>query len=206
MEGGGHGFTMAQPGTQRVLFKIRLPAKAGAKRMTRGNDDHSAECAALYKQLAPGLRRYLQMRMGYNRGLAEDVLQETARIMWIKWEQVRDHPNPKAWLYMVAGRVATRTLRKELKRTAHEAPQEDMAVHPATEANNSEDSHTALREAVDKLSERQRQAVWLYYFHGFKQHEVAAIMQIKRGAVAALLFQARHRLEDLLGYQTEGQV
>ena len=169
--------------------------------MMKDDNDHYAEFEALYKQLAPGLRKYLQMRMGYNRSLAEDVLQEAARIMWVKWEQVRDHPNPKAWLYMVTGRIATHKLIK----ASREIPEEDMAVHATAGINNQEDSHTALREAVDKLPERQRQAIWLHYFYGFKQHEVAAIMQIQRGAVAALLFQARRRLHDLLGYQTEGQ-
>jgi RNA polymerase sigma-70 factor (ECF subfamily) len=169
--------------------------------MMKGGNDHCGEFEALYKQLAPGLRRYLQMRMGYNRSLAEDVLQEAARIMWIKWEQVRNHPNQRAWLYMVAGRIATHKLMK----ASREIPEEDIAVHAAG-MSNQEDSHTALREAVDKLPERQRQAIWLHYFYGFKQHEVAALMQIQRGAVAALLFQARRRLDDLLGYQTEGQV
>lgn len=171
--------------------------------MMKGGDDHYAEFEALYKKLAPGLRAYLQMRMQYNRSLADDVMQEATRIMWRKWELVRNHPNQKAWLYMVAGRIADRTLKKG----SREIPQEDMSVHAGTGQNDQEDSYTALREAVEKLPERQRQAVWLHYFYGFKQHEAAAIMQVKRVTVAALLLQARRHLGDHLGNQTgEGQV
>lgn len=171
--------------------------------MMKGDDAHYAEFEALYKEFAPGLRVYLQTKMRYNRSLAEDVLQEATRIMWVRWVDVRNHPNPKAWLYMVAGRIADRTLRK----ASREVCEEDMSVRADAGQNDQEGSYTALQEAVGKLPERQRQAVWLHYFYGFKQHEVAALMQIQRGAVAALLFQARRRLADLLGYQAgEGQV
>jgi DNA-directed RNA polymerase specialized sigma24 family protein len=48
--------------------------------------------------------------------------------------------------------------------------------------------------------------VWLFYFCDFAQHEIATIMQIQRGAVGALLFQARIRLAGLLGWPDgEGQ-
>ncbi|MGH3219400.1 MAG: RNA polymerase sigma factor [Streptosporangiaceae bacterium] len=171
--------------------------------MMKGDDDYYAEFEALFKTLAPGLRVYLQMRMRYNRSLAEDALQEAARIMWVKWTDVRDHPNQKAWLYMVAGRLADRMMKK----ASREVPEEDMSVRADAGQNDSEGSSTPLQEAVGKLPERQRQAIWLHYFYGFKQHEVAAIMHIQRGAVAALLFQARRRLADLLGYQAgEGQI
>ena len=63
-----------------------------------------------------------------------------------------------------------------------------------------------MREAVGKLPPRQREAVWLFYFQDFAQHEIATIMQIQRGAVGALLFQARSRLAGLLGWPDgEGQ-
>ena len=57
----------------------------------------------------------------------------------------------------------------------------------------------AIREAIGKLPPRQREAVWLFYFQDLKQHEIATIMQIQRGAVGALLFQARSCLAGLLG-------
>jgi RNA polymerase sigma-70 factor (ECF subfamily) len=171
--------------------------------MMNGDDDKYAEFEALFKAFAPGLRVYLEMRMRYNRSLAEDALQEAARIMWIKWADVRNHPNPKAWLYMVAGRIADRMMRK----ASRELPEGDISVRADAGQNGHEGRYTALLEAVGKLPDRQRQAVLLHYFYGFKQHEAAAIMHIQRGAVAALLFQARRRLADLLGYQGgEGQV
>lgn len=163
--------------------------------MMKGDDDHYAEFEALYGELAPDLRGYLQRRMRYSRSLAEDVLQEAARIMWVKWAEVRNHPNQRAWLYTVAGRIADRTLKKN----SREFPQEDMSVHTGTGQSGQEDSYAAFREAAEKLPERQRQAVWLHYFYGFKQYEVAGIMQIKRETVAALLHQARRRLGEHFG-------
>lgn len=52
---------------------------------------------------------------------------------------------------------------------------------------------------MEELPPRQREAVWLFYICDFKQKEIVEIMQIKRGAVGALLYQARTHLAKLLG-------
>ena len=77
----------------------------------RGDDDNLAGLDALYKELAPGLVRYLRRKLQHSNSLAEDIAQEAFLILVRKWPDVRNHPNPKAWLYKVARHLAIDTLK-----------------------------------------------------------------------------------------------
>ena len=164
----------------------------------RGEDDNRAELDALYRKLAPGLVRYLRWKLQHSYSLAEDIAQEAFLILARKWPEVRNHPNPRAWLYKVAGHLAIDTLqRRSREQLQGELPDEAGAGWGDT--LDSYNTKLAVWEAIGKLPPRQREAVWLFYFERFKQNDIATIMQIQRGAVGALLFQARSRLAELLG-------
>jgi len=165
------------------------------------------ELVTIYRQWYAALVRYLQRILGDgSRLLAEDIAQDTFAILVRKWPQVRNHPKPQAWLYMVARRLAMRKLRERSYEFAiGDLPEQGNAGKE--DPSDVHDKSVDLREAVRKLSGRQREAVWLFYFNDFKQDEIATIMGIKRATVAVLLSQARSRLAGLLGWSPEeGQV
>jgi RNA polymerase sigma factor (sigma-70 family) len=170
----------------------------------KGGDDNYAWLDALYQDLGPGLVRYLRL-LQHSSGLAEDVAQDAFLIMVRKRAGVRNHPNPKAWLYTVARHLAIDTLKERSLEFLKEEPPDQQATGEDDPADSYAERAT-VREAVGKLPPRQREVVWLFYFQDFAQHEIATIMQIQRGAVGALLFQARSRLAGLLGWPDgEGQ-
>lgn len=156
------------------------------------DDDSYVKLDALYQETRPGLVRYLR-RLLHGSGLAEDIAQDAFLILVRKWPDVYDHPCPKAWLYKVARHLAFDTFKERSHEFLWEEPPDQV------DPWDSYDTGAAVREAVGKLPLRQREAVWLFYFCGFKQNEVATIMQIQRVTVGALLFQARSRLAGLLG-------
>jgi RNA polymerase sigma factor (sigma-70 family) len=171
----------------------------------KGDGDNHAELDALYQELGPGLIRYLRRLLQHYSGLAEDIAQDTFLILVRGWPDVRRHPCPKAWLYTVARHLAMATLRERshgfLK---EELPDREGSVGPGPDESYNDSA--AVREAIGKLSPRQREAVWLYYYEDFAQDTIATIMQIQRGAVGVLLYQARSRLAGLLGWpDREGQ-
>lgn len=169
----------------------------------KGGDDNYAWLDALYQDLGPGLVRYL--RLLQHSGLAEDIAQDAFLIMVRKRADVRNHPNPKAWLYTIARHLAIDTLKERSREFLKEEPPDQQAAGEDDPADSYTERAT-VREAVGKLPPRQREAVWLFYFQDFAQHEIATIMQIQRGAIGALLFQARSRLAGLLGWPDgEGQ-
>ena len=56
-----------------------------------------ARLDALYRELAPGLIRYLRRVLQHSSGLAEDIAQDAFLILVRRWPDVRSHPCPKAW-------------------------------------------------------------------------------------------------------------
>jgi RNA polymerase sigma factor (sigma-70 family) len=162
------------------------------------DDDDHADIEALYQEVGPGLIRYLRRVLQHNNALAEDIAQDAFLNLVRKWPEARKHPNSKAYLYKVARHLAIDTLKERSRIFLKEEPPDQQAAGEDDPA----DSYT-VREAVWKLPPRQREAVWLFYFLDFKQNEIATIMQIQAGTVAALLSQARSRLAELLVWPGE---
>ena len=138
---------------------------------------------------APGLVRYLR-RLLHRSDLAEDIAEDAFLILLRRWPDVRNHPCPKAWLYTVARHLAFDTLQERSREFLREDPP-DVVDAGRVDPSDGYNTSVAVREAIRKLPLRQREAVWLFYFCGFRQNEIATIMQIKRDTVGALLFQAR---------------
>ena len=160
-----------------------------------------ARLEALYQELGPDLIRYLRQVLQHSSGLAEDIAQDAFVILVRRWPDVHSHPCPKAYLYKVARRLAIDTLQERSREFLNEEPPDQEAGGEDDPSARYNDTMSAtVREAIRKLPPRQREAVWLFYFCGFKQNEVATIMQIHRGAVGALLFQARSRLAEIVGW------
>jgi RNA polymerase sigma factor (sigma-70 family) len=172
------------------------------------NDDADFnELVTVYRERYTGLVKYLQRILQDGSGLlAEDIAQDTFAILIRKWPEVRTHPNINAWIYKVARRLAIRKLRER----SREFVIGDLPEQGSSGKEDPSDSHDEsmdVRKAVSKLSARQREAIWLCVFNDFKQDEIAVIMRIQRGTVAALLSQARSRLAELLGpTPEEGQI
>lgn len=188
--------TIGRENASRVEGKPQTgPGKRGQPR--GNNDDDHAGLDVLYRQLRPDLVRYLR-RLLNSSGLAEDITQDAFLILVRKWPDVRNHPSPRAWLFTVARHLAFDTFKERSREFLTEEPP-DQALAGGIDQWDSHATQVVVREAVGKLPPRQCEAVWLFYICGFKQDEVAAIMQIQRSTVAALLYQARIRLAELLG-------
>ena len=149
--------------------------------------------------MAPGLIQYLRRMLQPSSVLAEDVAQDAFLILMRRWPDVRNHPHPKAWLYTVARHLALDMLKERSREFLREEPPDQESAGRADVSDSHNVSAAAVREAVGKLPARQREAVWLFYFLNFRQNEIATIMQVHRGTVGALLFQARSRIAELLG-------
>lgn len=187
--------------SQRPNHPVRAaarPARAGARQVTKSGDDDFAELDALYQEWGPGLVRWLQWQLQSSWGLAEDIAQDAFLIMWRRWPHIRNHPNLRGHLYTTAIRLMWEVARERSRALLRAEPSYE-AGSGTENPTDGYDKNVAVREAIGKLPPHQRQAVWLHYICGFKQDEIATIMQIKRGAVAALLFQARSRLAELIG-------
>ena len=171
--------------------------------MKDDGEELAAELVALYREHFPGLVRHLRRKLQEASRLAEEIAQEAFTIMVRRWPDIRNHECPKAYLYKVAGNLVLDTLQeRSLVFLRGELPDQER-----DDPSDSYNLSLAIREAIGKLPERQRDAVWLYYIEDYKQNDIAEFMHIQRSTVAALIRQARENLAGLLGWSDgEGQI
>lgn len=61
-----------------------------------------------------------------------------------------------------------------------------------------QEEHRRLYKAILQLPEQSREAVQLFYFHGFSTQQIAQMTGRSPGAVRTLLYRARTQLKELM--------
>jgi RNA polymerase sigma factor (sigma-70 family) len=120
---------------------------------------------------------------------AEDVLQETLIDVYQKWEKIRTHENPEAYVIrvMISKHVDLRrkwARKRQEKETTLDLPQEVLQI-----ADQSEDvlQRLLVQSALKSLTPMQRAVLVLTYEYGFLLREVAQVLEIPLGTAASHL-------------------
>lgn len=139
---------------------------------------------AFYAQHGPYILRYLRRLVGPQ--YAEDLLQDTFVQALCHTKRLGEVNSPRAWLFRVARNLAMNVLRKkkitvniDLDRLVHSASLEDPRL-------------TAMRCAINKLSDNCRETVLLRWYDQLSYKEIAQVQDISIGTV-------RSRLHNSLG-------
>jgi RNA polymerase sigma-70 factor (ECF subfamily) len=125
---------------------------------------------------------------------ARDLAQETfAKAYLCLGSYDGDRPF-STWICTIAARLAADRLRR---RRVRSRAQDRMAPRPAPGLDV--ETTLSLREALDQLTPRQRQAVALCDLHGFSASEASMMIGCSASTIRVLRFLARRRLRELLG-------
>ena len=121
---------------------------------------------------------------------ADDVVAETFMVAWQRLDDVPVDPLP--WLIGVARNVRLNLLRGERRRHERDAhcASEDAVPSFAGEV----EARAALRAALQRLSERDREILLLAAWERLDGQALAAVLGCSRTAAAVRLFRARRRL------------
>jgi RNA polymerase sigma-70 factor (ECF subfamily) len=139
--------------------------------------------------------RAVAMTVG-DRGRAEDLTQEAFARAFRRWRFVSVMERPVTWVYVVALNAERKRWRRE-ERVSSYGDQTDAVVgDPAGGVTTA----VVVRDALARLSPRQRCAVSLRYLADLRIAEVAEVMGCAEGTVKATLHQALRNLRvDLEG-------
>ena len=165
-------------------------------RIARGDQVALADLYTLY---GPPLFRYL-MQLVDDRGLAEEVLQDTLVAVWQNAARFEARSTPRTWVYGIARRQAhNRTRRKAL-------PRADVSELDLTPADDTEPEEAVLasveREeltrALDQLTAAHREILALIFDSGLSYAETAILLNVPEGTVKSRLNNAKRALRDIL--------
>ncbi|WP_064741675.1 SigE family RNA polymerase sigma factor [Hamadaea tsunoensis] len=125
---------------------------------------------------------------------AEDVLQDTAIRLYLKWDQVRAADNMNAYVHRVLVNMCVRQYRLAWSRVlvTHRTPERE-----APSADSVEERDRVTR-ALAALGRRQRMAVVLRYFCDLSVSEAAVVLNCSEGTVKSQTARALATLRGLL--------
>jgi len=124
---------------------------------------------------------------------AVDIAQEAFTRLLARWRKVRD---ARAWLFF----VATNLSRDHWRSVTRDRELSDRAASHLLPATQSHDPW--LRDLVERLPERQRQAILLHYYADVSIEEMSRLLHVPAGTVKRRLHDGRSRLAmDLRGQQ-----
>ena len=147
-------------------------------------------CRAMYPRLVGAVGLFCG-----DVAVAEDAVQEAVAALWVRWERRRP-AHPEAWCYRVAVNATVSAARRrgaQRRALSRLGPQARNSTDDAAEA-------VAVRDALQVLTKRQREAVIARFFLALSVEEAAESMRCRPGTVTALVHQGMERLREQPGF------
>ena len=140
------------------------------------------------------LRRFLIGLCCGDTALADDIAQETYIKAYLAADTFRDPACFSAWIY----RIAYNTFVSSRRASRTMVGIDTLADSRAEERADDSFRYQELYAALDRLSEKERTSILLYYMEGRQINEIAQIIDSTTDAVKQQLSRGRSHLRTIL--------
>ena len=143
----------------------------------------------------------------------KDVVQDTFVTVYMQINKLKKSEAFIAWFYRILTNNARSILKKqkkELVQQKKEILRESIDVLEDFEDKLIQrEEHNHIRKMINRMDEKYRTVIVLYYFNEFSVEEIADILDCREGTVKSRLFKARkilkHCLSEQRTYKKEGE-
>lgn len=149
---------------------------------------------ALYQRYHNPIVALAYARLG-DKHSAEDAAQEVFAIACRDLRSLRERDKFGAWLGGICRNVTRQMLRVKTRIAPLPSDAEEVAADGPPEQ---EEQWDAVRKAVWKLPEGERELVVMRYFNGFSQARISEVLDMTPAAVNGKLTRAKRRIAELL--------
>ena len=174
--------------TQEAVLLARLAAGE--------RDEPLADLYRIY-----GRRIYgLGLRLLGDRGLAEELVQETFLRLWRSSDRYdSERGSVRTFVFTLARRAGVDLLRRGASRSTPAIPVEDLDAPSGDEAFDELVLSLDVREVLDSLSPKHREVLELHYLGDMTQAQIAARLDVPLGTVKTRTFHALRAFREQLG-------
>jgi RNA polymerase sigma factor (sigma-70 family) len=158
------------------------------------------EMSLLIERVKPQMIRTAWKLLGHRQD-AEDALQDAVLIVHRRWRRIRRHANPAAFVLRICAQAAIDRLRRQsrMRATSSIVPGDEPSVAASGAKHlEREEQRTAIRQALFKLSEKQRAAVIMRFFQDLPYVNIGAALGCGEATARKHVQRALAKLESVL--------
>ena len=145
------------------------------------------------RQQQEPLRRFLLALCGGDSALADDIAQDALVRAYVASGSFLGLAKFSTWLFRIAYNCYIDYCRKA---KPEKAPVEEAYNLPGTDASDKSFRYQQLYQALDKLPEKEKAAIALFYFEDRSIKEISAILDMPLGTVKYQLSMGRNHLKQ----------
>ena len=159
----------------------------------------------LYQQHHRAVYAYIRLRVG-NDEAAEELLNDTFMVAFKRPHRFDGSCEYRTWLIGIAKRLCSNWLRKHARvRQVEAEPLDDTHIETipveamtALQGMEEQELRDAMQICIDKLPERQREAIYWHWHQELKLSQIANNMACSEGSIKTHLHHARNKVMDCL--------
>lgn len=130
---------------------------------------------------------------------AEDVLQEAYLTAYQKFDQLRERTSFKPWILSIARNKCNDYFRLKAKRM--EILLDDLRESVLYYGRQGYTVHSTVEDTLEKLGDRERQILYLYFWKDLPQADIAKLLGIPLGTVKSRLHTAKNHFKENYPYK-----
>ena len=143
------------------------------------------------------LRRFLLALCSGDQALADDIAQDALVRAYVSSSSFLGRSKFKTWLFRIAYNCYIDNFRKKIPVRVDSDSYEAQSL-PSGDSADSRFRYQQLYQALDRIPEKEKAAIVLFYFEDKSIKEIASILDMPSGTVKYHLSVGRNHLKDYL--------